>query len=282
MAVATTDTTYADGDWHHVALGLDRTSQRLMLCVDGEPAQIAAQCGSCGTLATDTALDVPPCDGAADWSSRLPRRRSPHRHRGRGRGRALRPQIDSGRAVAGTNQLTIDATDLRAHTRSTEFGLMLEDISRRALRRARTQPDLQGAVAGQRGTGTVPYWSLLQQGGATGSFAVETSHALNDAIDRSLDVHVDSLGAGGRLAVADGSYYAVAVGAEHDVQGLAVGDGDRRIHRPAAHQPGEARRDCAGEHRRRLARGPLGPLLLHADDAERLARPTGTGSSCRW
>jgi Concanavalin A-like lectin/glucanases superfamily len=71
MAVRTTDRTCADGDWHHAAVVLDRTSQRLQLVVDR--------------------LDL--------------------------------------RELAVDEQLTIDATDLRAHTRSTEFGLMLEDIS---------------------------------------------------------------------------------------------------------------------------------------------------------
>jgi hypothetical protein len=70
---------------------------------------------------------------------------------------------------AGANQLTVDATDLRAHTRSTEFGLMLEDISHSVdgglyaeLVRNRT---FKEPWQGTEGSGPVQYWSLVRDGG---------------------------------------------------------------------------------------------------------------------
>jgi hypothetical protein len=85
--------------------------------------------------------------------------------------------------VAGPNQLSFDATELRAHTRSTAFELMLEDISHAVdgglnaeLVRNRT---FKGPWQGSEGSGPVPYWSLVQGGSATGSFAIDTSTARN-------------------------------------------------------------------------------------------------------
>jgi hypothetical protein len=51
----------------------------------------------------------------------------------------------------------------------------------------------------------------VQGGGATGSFAIDTSTAPNAAMRRSLKLHADSLPAGGRLGAANGGYYGVAV-----------------------------------------------------------------------
>jgi alpha-L-arabinofuranosidase len=213
--VQTTDSVYADGDWHHGALVLNRTEQTLRLYVDGEPATIEPTAGSCGTPASATALDVTACDTPADSANAFEV------------GRGFTGAVDEVEVVrfplsatqiaklAAANQLTVDATDLRTNTRSTEFGFMLEDISHSGdgglySELVRNRTFKEGWQAGE-GSGPVPYWSLVQDGGATGSFAIDTSQPLNAAIDRSLRLHIDSLAPGGRLGAANGGYYGVAV-----------------------------------------------------------------------
>ncbi|MEN3356104.1 MAG: hypothetical protein V7637_86 [Mycobacteriales bacterium] len=126
--------------------------------------------------------------------------------------------------LAGANTLAVDATDIRATTRSTTYGAFLEDISHSGdgglyaeLVRNRTfKESFQG---GGTGGGPVPYWSLTTAGGGTGTFGVDTTHPLNPAIDRSLHVHVDAIPPGGRVAVANVGYYGVKVAASTTYKG---------------------------------------------------------------
>jgi alpha-L-arabinofuranosidase len=126
-------------------------------------------------------------------------------------------------ALAGANTLAVDATDIRATTRSTTYGAFLEDISHSGdgglyaeLVRNRTfKEPFQGGGVG----GPVPYWALSTAGGGAGSFAIDPAKPLNAAIDRSLRVHLDGIPAGGRVAVANSGYYGVAVAAATTYKG---------------------------------------------------------------
>jgi len=232
LEVSTATASFADGDWHSAALVLDRTAQRLRLYVEGEAAEIVVAPGSCGTLAGADALDTTAC-AAASGDSAAPLTM------GSASGAAPRlvGAVDEVRLVrfaltaeqvavlAGANAITVDANDVRATTRGTAYGLILEDISHSVdggiygeLVRNRTFKESYQPGSGP-GSGPVPYWSLVAQGGATGTFAVDTAQPLNAAIDRSLNLHVGSLPTGGRLSAANIGYYGIGVKASTTYRG---------------------------------------------------------------
>ena len=118
--------------------------------------------------------------------------------------------------LAGANQLAVDANVVRANTRPTTYGSILEDISHSVegglyaeLVRNRTFKESYQAGSGAGNT-PVPYWSLLTSPGATGTYAIDTATPLNTALDRSLKLHADTVPAGGRVAAANVGYYGVA------------------------------------------------------------------------
>ena len=224
LEVSTSAASFADGEWHSVALVLDRTAQRLRLYLEGEPAAIVVAPGSCGTLVGSDALDTSACT-AASGDSAAPLTM------GSASGEAPRliGAVDEVRLVrfaltaeqvavlAGANAIAVDAGDVRAATRSTTYGLILEDISHSVdggiyaeLVRNRTFKESYQPGSGP-GSGPVPYWSLVTAAGASGDFAVDTAQPLNSAIDRSLRLHVGSLPAGGRLGAANIGYYGIGV-----------------------------------------------------------------------
>ncbi len=220
--VTTTTDGWADGAWHNATMVLDRSAQRLVLYVDGEPAPLAPADGSCGTPAGN-ALDVSSCTAAAGDSDQPFTVGSTGGEAPRLTGAVdevelVRFALTAAQAadLAGFNRLAIDASDVRASTHSTQYGAFLEDISHSGdgglygeLVRNRTfEEAFQGPPGGG---GPVPYWSLVTGGGADGSFAIDTSQPLNAAIDRSLRLHVATLPVGGRVAAANVGYYGVAV-----------------------------------------------------------------------
>ncbi|WP_372664742.1 LamG-like jellyroll fold domain-containing protein [Amycolatopsis kentuckyensis] len=212
IQVTTTGSGLADGNWHHAAVVLDRASQRLTVYADGDAATVTSTCGT----PTGTTLDVSACpaSGAAaapltvgagftGTIDELELRRFP----------LTAAQIGT---LAGANQLAVDANVVRANTRPTTYGSILEDISHSVegglyaeLVRNRT---FKEAYQGGSGAGDtpVPYWSLLASTGATGTYAIDTATPLNTALDRSLKLHADAVPAGGRVAAANVGYYGVA------------------------------------------------------------------------
>jgi alpha-L-arabinofuranosidase len=236
LDITSTSAGFADGGWHAVAVVLDRGAQRLQLFVDGEPAALALAAGSCGVLAGGTALatavDTTPCPAASGDSDAPFTVGSTSGAAPRLTGSVDEVQLvrfaltgDQVAVLAGANSVSVDATDIRATTRKTAYGLILEDISHSVegglyaeLVRNRTFKESYQPGSGP-GSGPVPYWSLLADAGATGTFAIDTATPLNSAIDRSLDVHVTSLAPGARLAAANIGYYGVAVRASTTYKG---------------------------------------------------------------
>jgi hypothetical protein len=208
ISVSATSGGLADGLFHHAAVTLDRTSQRLVLYVDGEPAPIAPTTGSCGTPAGTTALDVSACESASGDSSES-------FTVGSGlSGAADEVQVvhfalTGGQvaAMAGFNTLDVDAASPRTHIPSTMYGAILEDISHSV------EGGLYAELVRNRSfkdDGT-SHWTLVTGGGAEGSFSVDTTQPLNSAIDRSLKIHVASLPAGARVAASNDGFYGIAV-----------------------------------------------------------------------
>jgi alpha-L-arabinofuranosidase len=224
LDVTTTAATYADGNWHSAAFVLDRGTQRLRLFVDGEAAAVTLAAGSCGALVGSDAVDTAGCpDASGDSPAPLTFGSTG------GAAPRLTGAVDEVRLVrfpltaeevavlAGASTLTVDASDIRATTRRSTYGLILEDISHSVdggvyaeLVRNRTFKEPYQPGSGP-GAGPVPYWSLVPGGGATGSFTVDMAQPLNTAIDRSLRVHATSLPRGGRLAASNLGYYGIGV-----------------------------------------------------------------------
>ncbi|NBH09323.1 LamG-like jellyroll fold domain-containing protein [Amycolatopsis sp. SID8362] len=227
IQVTTTGGGLADGNWHHAALVLDRASQRLTVYADGDAAAVTSTCGT----PTGTTLDVSACPASGTAAApltvgsgftgavdELELRRFP----------LTAAQIGT---LAGANQLAVDANVVRANTRPTTYGSILEDISHSVegglyaeLVRNRTFKE-----AYQRGSGAgdtpVPYWSLVTSPGATGTYAIDTATPLNTALDRSLKLHADAVPAGGRVAAANVGYYGVAAKPSTKYTGSFFGKG---------------------------------------------------------
>ncbi|MFI5585467.1 LamG-like jellyroll fold domain-containing protein [Amycolatopsis sp. NPDC051758] len=202
----------ADGNWHHAAVVLDRTSQRLTVYADGDAAAVT---GTCGTP-TGTTLDVSACPASGSSAAaftvgtgftgaidEVELRRFP----------LTAAQVGT---LAGANQLAVDANVVRANTRPTTYGSILEDISHSVegglyaeLVRNRTFKETYQRNSGAGDT-AVPYWSLLTSPGATGTYAIDTATPLNTALDRSLKLHADAVPAGGRIAAANVGFYGIA------------------------------------------------------------------------
>ncbi len=232
LEVSTSAAVVADGGWHSVAFVLDRDLQRLRIYVDGESANLAVAAGSCGTLATSDSLDTTACtsasgDSTAQFTMGSTGGAAPRLTGAVDEVRLVRFALTAEQvaALAGANALSIDATDIRATTRRTTYGLLLEDISHSVeggiyaeLVRNRTFKESYQPGSGP-GAGTVPYWSLVTGGGATGTLAVDQTTPLNDAIDRSLKVHIGSLARGGRVAASNIGYYGIAVRAATTYRG---------------------------------------------------------------
>ncbi|WP_370962970.1 LamG-like jellyroll fold domain-containing protein [Amycolatopsis sp. cg9] len=212
VQVTTTGGGLADGTWHHAAVVLDRASQRLTVYADGDAATVTSTCGT----PTGTTLDVSACPASGTAAApltvgagftgaidELELRRFP----------LTAAQIGT---LAGANQLAVDANVVRANTRPTTYGSILEDISHSVegglyaeLVRNRTFKE-----AYQRGSGAgdtpVPYWSLVTSPGATGTYAIDTATPLNTALDRSLKLHADAVPVTGRVAAANVGFYGIA------------------------------------------------------------------------
>lgn len=175
LDVSTAAFAFADDQWHHTAVVLDRAVQRLRLYLDGEPAALAVAAGSCGVLATPDTVDTSACPAAVGDTT------APFVI-----GTGLAGAVDEVQLVrfaltgdqvavlAGANGITIDARDVRAATRRTAYGLLLEDISHSVdggiyaeLVRNRTFKEAYQPGSGPS-AGPVPYWSLVTGGGATG------------------------------------------------------------------------------------------------------------------
>ncbi|KDN22343.1 LamG-like jellyroll fold domain-containing protein [Amycolatopsis rifamycinica] len=202
----------ADGNWHHAALVLDRASQRLTVYADGDASAVTSTCGT----PTGTTLDVAACPASGTAAApftvgsgftgaidEVELRRFP----------LTAAQVG---ALAGANQLAVDANVVRANTRPTTYGSILEDISHSVegglyaeLVRNRTFKEGYQPGSGAGAT-PVPYWSLLTSAGATGTYAVDTAVPLNTALDRSLKLHADAVPAAGRVAAANVGFYGVA------------------------------------------------------------------------
>jgi alpha-L-arabinofuranosidase len=214
IEVTSTGGGLANGEWHHAAVVLDRDSKRLTLHVDGDATALVS--AACGVVA-GTALDVTSCT-AASGSSPAPLTV------GTGFTGAV-DEVELRRfaltaaqvgTLAGANQLAIDASTVRANTRATTYGSILEDISHSIegglyaeLVRNRA---FKEAYQGGSGAGDtpVPYWSLLAETGAAGTYGVDPTAPLNSALDRSLKLHVDQLPPGARLGAANVGFYGVA------------------------------------------------------------------------
>ncbi|SFW83836.1 LamG-like jellyroll fold domain-containing protein [Amycolatopsis australiensis] len=212
IQVTTTGGGLADGNWHHAALVLDRASQRLTVYADGDAAAVTSTCGT----PTGTTLDVSACPASGTSTAaftvgsgftgavdEVELRRFP----------LTAAQVGT---MAGANQLAVDANVVRASTRPTTYGSILEDISHSVegglyaeLVRNRTFKEGYQPGSGAGDT-PVPYWSLLTSPGATGTYAIDTAAPLNTALDRSLKLHADAVPAGGRVAAANVGYYGVA------------------------------------------------------------------------
>jgi alpha-L-arabinofuranosidase len=222
VSVASAAGGFADGGWHPVTAVLDRTAGRLRLYLDGEAVAVTTAAGSCGT-ATGSTVDISGCAGSADSDADFTV--------GSAGGAAPRltgavDEVSVVRyvltdtqiaALHGASQLGIDATDIRATTRSTTYGSILEDISHSVegglwaeLVRNRTFKDPYQPGSGP-GNGPVPYWSVAATGGAAGTIAVDRATPLSTAIDRSLQLHVSALPAGGRLGISNVGFYGVSV-----------------------------------------------------------------------
>jgi alpha-L-arabinofuranosidase len=206
---------FADGGWHPVSVVVDRAAGRLRVYVDGEAAPVALGAGSCGAVA-GSAVDIGQCAGSLDSDADFTV--------GSGNGGAPRltgavDEVSLVRyvltdaqvaALHGASQLGIDATDIRATTRSTTYGSILEDISHSVegglwaeMVRNRTFKDPYQPGSGP-GDGPVPYWSVT----AGGTMTIDQTTPLSTAIDRSLKLHID---AGGRVGISNVGFYGVAV-----------------------------------------------------------------------
>ncbi len=183
-AIDVTSTTggLADGNFHYVAATVDRAAGTVALYIDGDPAGTSTAVAGSG----DSAADFIVGQGLTGAVDELQVLRFP----------LSATQIA---ANAGTNAIAVDATDVRAQTRSTEYGSILEDISH-SVEGGLYAELVRNRALQESGTGTVPYWALVTGGGATGSFAIDTTHPLNTAITKSLKLHADTLPVGGRVA----------------------------------------------------------------------------------
>jgi alpha-L-arabinofuranosidase len=221
--VTTTPAGVADGNWHHTAMVLDRSAQRLTVYLDGEAAPVTPAAGSCGTPA-GTALDVGPCatasgSGAAPFTVGSTGGAEPRLTGAVDEVEFRRFPLaaaDVG-VMAGANQLAVDALVARANTRPTTYGSILEDISHSVegglyaeLVRNRTFKETYQPGSGAGDT-PVPYWTFVASAGARGGYAIDdaTSPA-TPALNRSLDLHVDRLPPGARLGAANVGFYGIA------------------------------------------------------------------------
>jgi alpha-L-arabinofuranosidase len=180
---------YADDLWHHAALV--RSPQGLTLYLDGAAVATAAADGSDASDAGAAFSVGEGVTGAVDEVQ------------------VVHFALSAAQvaAMAGANTIDVDAADARTAIHSTHYGAILEDISH-SVEGGLYAELVRNRTFKENGTA---HWALLQAGGAAGSFAVDTTQPLNAAIDRSLKLHVASLGAGGRVAVSNDGFYGVAV-----------------------------------------------------------------------
>ncbi|MEV4313631.1 LamG-like jellyroll fold domain-containing protein [Actinocrispum sp. NPDC049592] len=202
VAVTSTGGGLADGNWHHAALVLDRAAQRLSLFVDGDAASLTST--GCGTVVT-LGLDVASCAASGNSPDPFVVGAGVTGAVDEVEFRRFALPADQIATLAGANQLAVDANVPRANTRPTTYGSILEDISHSV--EGGLYAELVRNRAFKEGTSN---WQLVTGGGATGSFAVDTTTPLNTALDRSLKVHADQVPPGGRVGAANAGFFGVA------------------------------------------------------------------------
>ncbi|RKS75495.1 concanavalin A-like lectin/glucanase superfamily protein [Motilibacter peucedani] len=219
----TADGGLADGDWHDVVAVVDRSAGRLRVYLDGTASPLVPSAGSCGAGASD-GLDISMCagasgDSAASFTIGSASGSAPFLSGAVDEVQVVRYALTAEQVavLAGANAITVDATDIRATTRKTTYGLILEDISHSVegglyaelVRNRSFKESYQGGSGA--GDFPVPYWELSTAGGATGSYAVDRTTPLNSAIDRSLKFSVATLPVGGRIAASNVGFYGIEV-----------------------------------------------------------------------
>ncbi|RZS87427.1 alpha-L-arabinofuranosidase [Motilibacter rhizosphaerae] len=223
ISATTADGGLADGTWHDVVAVVDRAAGRLRVYLDGSASALVAGAGSCGTGASD-GLDISACatasgDSSAPFTIGSASGAAPYLDGAVDEVQVARYALtqDQVNVLAGANAVTVDATDIRATTRKTTYGLILEDISHSVegglyaelVRNRSFKESYQGGSGA--GDWPVPYWQYSATGGATGSYAVDTTTPLNSAIDRSLQLSATSLPVGARVAASNIGFYGIRV-----------------------------------------------------------------------
>jgi alpha-L-arabinofuranosidase len=139
-----------------------------------------------------------------------------------GGGRGAQPataQLPLAPALAETPVLEIKANQVKGKTSPILYGLMTEEINysydgglyAELVRNRNFKEGGGGARRGGASGSGVPYWSLVQTGGGTGSMALDASQPLNDACNRSLKLTVDSAGENQHVGISNEGFWGMAV-----------------------------------------------------------------------
>ena len=254
LDVTSTSGGLADGNWHHVAVTVDRGAQRLTLYADGDTVGESPVSGQAADSAAAFTVGQGLTGGVDELSA--------------SRFALTAAQVA---AAAGTNTITVDADDVRASTRATAYGSILEDISH-SVEGGLYAELVRNRAFQESGSGAVPFWTFSAAGGAAGSFAIDTTQPLNSAITRALKLHADSLPAGGRVAAANDGLLGREGLTLDDLSRTVLRQGAGRLRRPRARDAGEGRRHGARRHHgvghRRRLRAPR----VHDHDTGRRRR----------
>ena len=174
--------------------------------------------------------------------------------------------------LAGASTLTVDASDIRATTRRSTYGLILEDISHSVdggiyaeLVRNRTFKESYQPGSGP-GAGAVPYWSLRHRRRRDRHLRHRPGPAAEHG-DRPVAAGARRRPCprGGRVAASNLGYYGIAVNPATTYRGSLWARASTGWSGRGPGQPGEARRHGAGQPRGSpRARRRLGQARVHA------------------
>lgn len=140
-------------------------------------------------------------------------------------GRGTQPvtvQLPTAPALTVTPVLEIRADQVKGKSSPILYGLMTEEINysydgglyaEQVRNRNFKEPQSRGRRRGEPAVtnNTIPYWTLVQSGGASGSMELDTTQPLNEALTNSLKLTVASVGANQRVGISNEGFWGMAV-----------------------------------------------------------------------